>query len=88
MRKEAGFDVVDRIRVHYEAGPRLKAAVDRFASRVAGETLADSPSKLIERISEGKEVVLNDFPYNLRRIIERSGEISFLLKLFKGFKLA
>ncbi len=48
MRKEAGFDVVDRIRVYYEAGPRLKAAVDRFASRVAGETLADS-------IEESKE---------------------------------
>ena len=42
---------------------------------------------MIDRISDGKEVVLNDFPYNLRRLIERSGEISFLLKLFKGFKL-
>ncbi len=45
MRKEAGFDVVDRIRVHYEAGPRLKAAIDRYASRVAKETLADSISE-------------------------------------------
>jgi len=43
---------------------------------------------MIERISEGKEVVLNDFSYNLRRLIEKSGEILFLLKLFKGFKLA
>ncbi|MHA1988478.1 MAG: hypothetical protein ACW98D_17750, partial [Promethearchaeota archaeon] len=42
---------------------------------------------MIERISKGKEVVLSDFPYNLRRLIERSGEILFLLKLFKGFKL-
>jgi hypothetical protein len=42
---------------------------------------------MINRISEGKEVVLNDFPYNLRRLIERSGEVLFLLKLFKGFKL-
>jgi len=42
MRKEAGFDVVDRINVTYEAGDRLKAAVERFASRVAAETLAAS----------------------------------------------
>jgi tetratricopeptide (TPR) repeat protein len=42
---------------------------------------------MINRISEGEEVVLDDFPYNLRRLIESSGEILFLLKLFKGFKL-
>ncbi|MFH1502158.1 MAG: isoleucine--tRNA ligase [Candidatus Eisenbacteria bacterium] len=44
MRKEAGFDVVDRIRVYYEAGPRLQAAVERFASKVESETLAESVS--------------------------------------------
>ena len=42
MRKEAGFDVVDRINVTYEAGDRLKAAMESFASRVAAETLAAS----------------------------------------------
>jgi isoleucyl-tRNA synthetase len=42
MRKEAGFDVVDRIHVYYEAGPRLKAAMECFAARVAKETLAES----------------------------------------------
>jgi isoleucyl-tRNA synthetase len=42
MRKEAGFDVVDRINVTYEADDRLKAAMERFASRVAAETLAVS----------------------------------------------
>jgi isoleucyl-tRNA synthetase len=47
MRKEAGFDVVDRINVTYEADERLKTAMDRFASRVAEETLAVS-------IKEGK----------------------------------
>ena len=47
MRKEAGFDVVDRISVTYEADERLKTAMERFASRVAEETLAES-------ISEGK----------------------------------
>ena len=32
--------MVDRINVTYEAGDRLKVAVERFASRVAAETLA------------------------------------------------
>ena len=39
---------------------------------------------MINRISEGKEVALNDFPYYLRRLIESSGEILFLLKLFQA----
>ncbi len=42
---------------------------------------------IIERISGKKEVGLNDFPYNLRRLIECSEEILFFLKLFKGFKI-
>jgi isoleucyl-tRNA synthetase len=48
MRKEAGFDVTDRINVTYEAGDRLKAAMERFLSRIAAETLAVS-------ITEGAE---------------------------------
>jgi len=42
MRKDAGFEVVDRIRVYYEAGPMLKEAVERFAAKVQAETLAES----------------------------------------------
>jgi len=42
---------------------------------------------MIERVSEGKEVELNNFSYDLRRLIESSEEIMFLLKLFKGFKI-
>ncbi|MCD4690263.1 DUF5915 domain-containing protein, partial [bacterium] len=48
MRKDAGFEVVDRIRVYYEASPRLTSAIECFASRIAGETLAES-------ITEGRE---------------------------------
>jgi isoleucyl-tRNA synthetase len=48
MRKEAGFEVVDRINVYYETGERLKTALERFAPRVAAETLA-------ERIAEGAD---------------------------------
>ena len=42
---------------------------------------------MIQRVSNGKEVELSNFPFNLRRIIESSEEIMFLLKLFKGFKI-
>ena len=42
---------------------------------------------MIERISGGKEVELEIFPYYLRRLIESSEEIMYLLKLFKGFKI-
>jgi isoleucyl-tRNA synthetase len=40
MRKEAGFQVVDRIHVRYEAAPRLRKAIKRFSARIAKETLA------------------------------------------------
>ena len=42
---------------------------------------------MIEHVSSGKEVSIEIFPYNLRRLIESSEEITFLLKLFKGFKI-
>ena len=42
---------------------------------------------MIDRISEGNEVELNNFPFNLRRLIESSEGISYLLKLFKGFRI-
>ncbi len=44
MRKEAGFAVIDRIRVYYEAGPLLTSAIERFAERITGETLAEGIS--------------------------------------------
>jgi isoleucyl-tRNA synthetase len=51
MRKDAGFDVVDRIHVRYEAGARLMKAMGSFASRVAAETLAES---ITEGAGEGE----------------------------------
>ncbi len=42
---------------------------------------------MIERVTEGKNVELNHFPFDLKRIIESSEEIMFLLKLFKDFKI-
>jgi hypothetical protein len=42
---------------------------------------------IIEWVSEGKEVELKNFPYDLQRIVQGSEEIKYLLKLFKGYKL-
>ncbi|MFX0000275.1 MAG: hypothetical protein ACFE9Q_09660 [Candidatus Hodarchaeota archaeon] len=42
---------------------------------------------MIERVSNRKEVELNNFPFELRRLIENSEEIMYLLKLFKGFTI-
>jgi len=42
MRKDAGFEVVDHIRVWYEASPRLASALEKHAETIARETLANS----------------------------------------------
>ena len=41
---------------------------------------------IIEWASEGKEVELKNFPYDLQRIVQNSEDIKYLLKLFKGYK--
>ncbi|MBD3366768.1 MAG: class I tRNA ligase family protein, partial [Candidatus Eisenbacteria bacterium] len=48
MRKDAGFEVVDHIRVWYETSPRLTSALEKHAERISRETLADA-------FEEGKE---------------------------------
>jgi isoleucyl-tRNA synthetase len=40
LRKAAGFEVTDRIRVHYQSSPRLAAAVRTFDDYIRRETLA------------------------------------------------
>jgi isoleucyl-tRNA synthetase len=42
MRKDAGFDVVDRIRIYYEGTDMLHRAVERLAVYVKNETLAET----------------------------------------------
>jgi len=41
---------------------------------------------IIKWISEGKEVKLDNFPYNLQRLITGSEDILYLLNLFKKMK--
>ena len=42
MRKEAGFEVTDRIRVYYVAGDAAAKVLEGRARRIAGVVLADS----------------------------------------------
>ena len=42
---------------------------------------------IIDKITKGEQVELNSFPFHIRRLIEGSEEVLFLLKLFKGFKI-
>ena len=42
---------------------------------------------IIEHVSEGKSIDFNSFPYHLQRIVDGSEEISYLLHLFKGYKV-
>jgi isoleucyl-tRNA synthetase len=41
MRKDAGFQVTDRIYIHYECSQRLKEAIDKLNAYVSAETLAE-----------------------------------------------
>lgn len=54
-----------------------------------GKTINDYKkmiNMIINWISEGKEVKLDNFPYNLRRLITGSEDILYLLNLFKKMK--
>jgi isoleucyl-tRNA synthetase len=42
MRKEAGFEVTDHIRVSYEGGARIREVFERFAKDIAADTLSES----------------------------------------------
>jgi isoleucyl-tRNA synthetase len=41
MRKDAGFEVTDRINIHYESSQRLKEAINKLNAYVSTETLAE-----------------------------------------------
>jgi isoleucyl-tRNA synthetase len=41
LRKAAGLQVSDRIKVFYSAGPRLTTAISEFSAYIRGETLAN-----------------------------------------------
>ncbi|MFW9771581.1 MAG: hypothetical protein ACFFEO_05365, partial [Candidatus Thorarchaeota archaeon] len=43
---------------------------------------------IINWVIEGRNVEFQEFPYGIQRIIQGSEEINYLLRLFKGFKIA
>jgi isoleucyl-tRNA synthetase len=45
MRKDAGFDVTDRIRIQFQAPPRIAEAVEKLSAYVMSETLATQISQ-------------------------------------------
>lgn len=44
MRKNAGFDVIDRIKIYYETSDELLKAIEQCADYIRNETLAESVS--------------------------------------------
>ncbi|MBE6937221.1 MAG: isoleucine--tRNA ligase [Ruminococcaceae bacterium] len=64
MRKAAGFDVTDRIRVSYKASGKVKALFEKFAEDIASAILADAieerePSGYVDSKSiQGEDAVI------------------------------
>ncbi len=57
LRKSAGLEVADHIRVYYTATPKLAHAVESFREYIAGETLAD---ELASRAAPSGAVSVDD----------------------------
>jgi len=62
MRKEAGFEVVDRVRVVYEGSDRLARAVDRHSDQIRSDTLTVSLERGEARGESAQEWDLNGEP--------------------------
>jgi isoleucyl-tRNA synthetase len=67
LRKDAGLEVADRIRLGVAGGDELRAALERFGSFVAGETLATDLAVQADGLGEGayaevREVDLDGIP--------------------------
>ncbi len=60
-RKEAGFEVSDRIELYYEAEPEVLTAIEKFAAYVQEETLAVTLQRnsSFERVEFTKELDVN-----------------------------
>jgi len=47
MRKEAGFEVADHIRIGYSGSDKVRAVFSKYADDIAADTLADSVSDVL-----------------------------------------
>ena len=50
MRKDAGFDVMDRIKISYQTDSKLSTFINQFSDYIMRETLAD----IIENIDSNE----------------------------------
>ena len=57
QRKEAGFDIADKIEVFYEASPQLVEVFNTFGNYIATETLSVS----VQKAKPPKEAYAADF---------------------------
>ena len=59
MRKECGFDIVDRIAVSLTKSSVSDPAVEKFSEYISNQVLADSLT-LVESLEKGEEIELDD----------------------------
>ncbi len=65
MRKEAGFDVTDRIRICYEAPEELNVAISNRINYIKNETLAESIENVYRELEYSKEWNINGLPVKI-----------------------
>jgi isoleucyl-tRNA synthetase len=65
LRKDAGFAVTDRIRVLYQASPRLAQALTRHAAHIAAEVLADEFTAVADPGAAAQPLKINDEPASI-----------------------
>ncbi|MCS6936581.1 MAG: isoleucine--tRNA ligase [Candidatus Bipolaricaulota bacterium] len=72
-RKEAGFEVSDRIELYYEADPDVQTALEKFASHVQEETLAVTLQRngSFERAEFSKELNVNGYKAKIGLVRKR-----------------
>jgi isoleucyl-tRNA synthetase len=61
MRKDAGFEVTDRIRINFSADYTLFNAINQFNDYIANETLAESVESIVSEKSFFQEWTINEF---------------------------
>lgn len=59
MRKNAGFDVIDRIHIFYESGKDLGNAIEKQSAYICNETLAESIESKLDKTAFVEEWQIN-----------------------------
>ncbi len=66
MRKNAGFELTDRIELNYHTGQEVAAAIEAFKDYIMDETLAVSIVKLDQKMEGLEEWEINGYPTGLK----------------------